>query len=279
MLKQLTNAQVWVHDQDEALDFYTEKLGLELREDVTVPELGNFRWLSVGVPGQPDVAITLMAIPGPPVFDAETQEAIKTLVAKGVASGLFFATDDVHGTYEELKGRGVEFSAGADRAAVRRRRRLPRPVGQPDARGAAELAGALVDDGYVLKPIGFVRSPLRARTDAPRQGSEGAPDAWILLEPSMADALQGIAAGDRLVVVTWLHEAQRDVLQVHPRDDASRPLTGVFATRSSDRPNPLGLHRVTVYGIDGLELAVGPLEAIDGTPVVDLKPHLREDGA
>jgi tRNA-Thr(GGU) m(6)t(6)A37 methyltransferase TsaA len=136
-----------------------------------------------------------------------------------------------------------------------------------------------VDDGYVLKPIGVVRSPLRARADAPRQGSEGAPDAWILLEPSFADALQGIAAGDQLVVVTWLHEAQRDVLQVHPRDDASRPLTGVFATRSSDRPNPLGLHRVTVHGIDGLELAVGPLEAIDGTPVVDLKPHLQEDGA
>ncbi len=109
MLKQLTNTQVWVHDQDEALAFYTEKLGLELREDVTVPELGNFRWLSVGVPGQPDIAITLMAIPGPPVFDAETQDAIKTLVAKGVASGLFFATDDVQATYEELKHRGVEF--------------------------------------------------------------------------------------------------------------------------------------------------------------------------
>jgi len=109
MLKQLTNTQVWVHDQDEALAFYAEKLGLELREDVTVPELGNFRWLSVGVPGQPDIAITLMAIPGPPVFDAETQDAIKTLVAKGVASGLFFATDDVQATYEELKDRGVEF--------------------------------------------------------------------------------------------------------------------------------------------------------------------------
>jgi catechol 2,3-dioxygenase-like lactoylglutathione lyase family enzyme len=109
MLKQLTNTQVWVHDQDEALEFYTEKLGLELREDVTVPELGNFRWLSVGVPGQPDIAITLMAIPGPPVFDAETQDAIKTLVAKGVATGLFFATDDVRATYEELKDRGVEF--------------------------------------------------------------------------------------------------------------------------------------------------------------------------
>jgi catechol 2,3-dioxygenase-like lactoylglutathione lyase family enzyme len=109
MLTQLTNTQVWVHDQDEALSFYTEKLGLELREDVTVPELGNFRWLSVGVPGQEDVAITLMAIPGPPVFDAETQDAIKTLVAKGVATGLFFATDDVRATYEELKNRGVEF--------------------------------------------------------------------------------------------------------------------------------------------------------------------------
>ena len=109
MLKQLTNTQVWVHDQDEALAFYTEKLGLELREDVTVPELGNFRWLSVGVPGQQDVAITLMAIPGPPVFDAETQDAIKTLVAKGVATGLFFATYDVQATYEELKDRGVEF--------------------------------------------------------------------------------------------------------------------------------------------------------------------------
>ena len=109
MLKQLTNTQVWVHDQDEALAFYTEKLGLELREDVTVPELGNFRWLSVGVPGQPDIAITLLASPGPPVFDAETQDAIKTLVAKGVATGLFFATDDVQATYEELKDRGVEF--------------------------------------------------------------------------------------------------------------------------------------------------------------------------
>jgi tRNA-Thr(GGU) m(6)t(6)A37 methyltransferase TsaA len=137
----------------------------------------------------------------------------------------------------------------------------------------------VADDGYVLKPIGVVRSPLRDRADAPRQGSEGAPDAWILLEPSFADALQGIVAGDRLVIVTWLHEANRDVRQVYPRDDASRPLTGVFATRSSHRPNPLGLHPVTVYGVDGLELAVGPLEAIDGTPVVDIKPHLREDGA
>ena len=109
MLKQLTNVQVWVHDQDEALAFYTEKLGMELREDVTVPEMGNFRWLTVGVPGQPDVAITLMAVPGPPVFDEETRAQIHALMAKGAASGLFFATDDCRASYEELKSRGVEF--------------------------------------------------------------------------------------------------------------------------------------------------------------------------
>ena len=111
--------------------------------------------------------------------------------------------------------------------------------------------------------------------DATRQGNEGAPDATILLEPSYADALQGIRVADELILLTWLHEADRSVLQVHPRDDETRPLTGVFATRSSDRPNPVGLHRVTVRAIDGLELAVGPLEAIDGTPLVDIKTVLR----
>jgi len=108
MLKQLTTVQVWVHDQDEALAFYTEKLGLELRDDVTVPELGNFRWLTVGVPGQ-DVAIVLMAVPGPPAFDEQTRDQINALVAKGAATGLFFSTDDIDSTYQELKGRGVEF--------------------------------------------------------------------------------------------------------------------------------------------------------------------------
>ena len=108
MLKSLTNVQVWVHDQDEALAFYTEKLGMELREDVTLPEMGNFRWLSVGVPGQ-DVSIVLMAIPGPPVFDEDTRKKIADLMAHGASGGLFFATDDVQGTYEELKQRGVEF--------------------------------------------------------------------------------------------------------------------------------------------------------------------------
>jgi catechol 2,3-dioxygenase-like lactoylglutathione lyase family enzyme len=110
MLKQLTHVQVWVLDQDEALKFYTEKLGMEVREDVTVPELGNFRWLSVGVPGQDDVSITLMAIPGPPVFEEETRRKIQELLATGASGGLFFSTEDAQKTYEELKNRGVEFT-------------------------------------------------------------------------------------------------------------------------------------------------------------------------
>ena len=109
MLNQLANVQVWVNDQDEALAFYTDKLGFEVREDVTVPEMGNFRWLSVGVPGQ-DVAIVLMAVPGAPVFDDETRQQILDLLAKGAAGGLFFTTEDCRASYEELAARGVEFT-------------------------------------------------------------------------------------------------------------------------------------------------------------------------
>jgi catechol 2,3-dioxygenase-like lactoylglutathione lyase family enzyme len=109
MLKHLTNVNVWVHDQDEALAFYTEKLGMELREDVTLPEMGNFRWLTVGLPGQPEVALALMTVPGPPVFDEDTRDKVLSLMAKGAAGGLFFSADDVRATYEELKARGVEF--------------------------------------------------------------------------------------------------------------------------------------------------------------------------
>ncbi len=109
MISGLSYVNVWVHDQDEALAFYTEKLGFELREDVTVAELGNFRWLTVGIPGQ-EVALTLMPVPGPPVFDEETQAALQKLVAKGAAGGLFFWVDDIRKTYEDLKSNGVEFT-------------------------------------------------------------------------------------------------------------------------------------------------------------------------
>jgi catechol 2,3-dioxygenase-like lactoylglutathione lyase family enzyme len=106
----LANAQLWVHDQDEALAFYTQKLGFEVRSDATLPELGDFRWLSVGPPGQPDIAVVLMAIPGPPVLDNETAEQVRSLMAKGFAGTIFLTTDDCQASYEELKGRGVEFT-------------------------------------------------------------------------------------------------------------------------------------------------------------------------
>jgi tRNA-Thr(GGU) m(6)t(6)A37 methyltransferase TsaA len=128
---------------------------------------------------------------------------------------------------------------------------------------------------HVLQPVGVVRSSLRDLGAAPRQGDEGAPAARIVLRPELAPALEGVRVGDEVIVVTWLHRARRDVLQVHPRDDETRPLAGVFATRSSDRPNPLGLHRATVLELGEHELTVDPLEAIDGTPVVDIKPVLR----
>jgi tRNA-Thr(GGU) m(6)t(6)A37 methyltransferase TsaA len=136
----------------------------------------------------------------------------------------------------------------------------------------------MMETTYRLQPVGFVRSSLRQREGAPRQGSEGAPDAWLDIDPTYAEALEGLREGDDLIVITWLHQAKRDILKVHPRGNQHLPLTGVFATRSPDRPNPLGLHRVTLRALAGNRLRVGPLEAIDGTPVVDIKPVLRESG-
>jgi tRNA-Thr(GGU) m(6)t(6)A37 methyltransferase TsaA len=126
-----------------------------------------------------------------------------------------------------------------------------------------------------LRAIGRVASTLTHRAAAPRQADEGAPDAWIVLDDDLAPAAADIRAGDELVVVTWLHEADRDVLVTHPRDDPTRPPTGVFSTRSPDRPNPLGLHTTRVLDVDGVRLHVDALEALDGTPVVDLKPVLH----
>jgi tRNA-Thr(GGU) m(6)t(6)A37 methyltransferase TsaA len=127
---------------------------------------------------------------------------------------------------------------------------------------------------YTFEPVGIIRSPLKRLEEAPMQGDEGAPEAWLEMTPAAAPGLEGITAGDDLIVITWLHLAERDVLQVHPRGDLSRPLTGVFATRSPDRPNPIGLHRVSVLEVLEGKLRVAPLEAIDGTPVVDIKPVL-----
>ena len=131
-------------------------------------------------------------------------------------------------------------------------------------------------DRFAIEPVAVIRSVLTRLEDAPMQGYEGAPDAWVEVEPAFVDALDGLGVGDQIVLLTWFHLADRDVLKVHPRSDPSRPLAGVFATRSPDRANPIGLHRVTVLAIEGGRLHVQPLEAIDGTPVIDIKPVLPE---
>ena len=132
---------------------------------------------------------------------------------------------------------------------------------------------------FELTPVGRVESPLTDPAAAPKQGYEGAPEAWLVFEPAVREALHGIREGDEVVVLTWLDRAGRDVLSVHPRDDPSRPRQGVFSTRSQHRPNPIGLHRVRVVAIDGLRVRVRNLEAVDGTPVVDVKPVLSQDAA
>ena len=130
----------------------------------------------------------------------------------------------------------------------------------------------MTEQDLTLTPIGRVESTLTQPSEAPRQGSEGAPDAWLVLEPRVREALDGMTPGARVIVLTWLDRARRDVLRVHPRDDATNPLRGVFSTRSADRPNPIGLHEVEILSIEGDRVHVRPLEALDGTPVLDLKP-------
>ena len=131
-----------------------------------------------------------------------------------------------------------------------------------------------MSEAWRLKRTGTVASPLSDPAEAPRQGDEGAPEAWIVFEPAMLPAFDGLNVGDDVLVLTWLHLAQRDVLQVHPRSDPARPVQGVFSTRSPSRPNPIGLHRVRITAIETDRLGVSNLEAVDGTPVIDVKPVL-----
>src|SRR5690348_6417526 len=129
---------------------------------------------------------------------------------------------------------------------------------------------------YTITPIGMIHSDLKSLDAAPRQGFEGAPEAWVEIDPRFADAAADLQADDAIILITWLHKSDRSVMKVHPRSDETLPLTGVFSTRSPDRPNPLGLHRVTIREIDGNRLRVVPLEAIDGTPVIDIKVVLAQ---
>jgi tRNA-Thr(GGU) m(6)t(6)A37 methyltransferase TsaA len=131
------------------------------------------------------------------------------------------------------------------------------------------------DADLTLRPIGRVESPLTDPSEAPKQGFEGGPEAWLVLEPRVLDGLDGVRPGDRLIVLTWLDRAERKTLKVHPRDDPANPLRGVFGTRSADRPNPIGVHEVEVLEIEAERMRVTDLEAVDGTPVIDLKPVIQ----
>ncbi len=144
------------------------------------------------------------------------------------------------------------------------------------SRSSSQRGGDINEIIYNIRPIGIIHSELASREAAPKQGNEGAPDAWIQVNSGVAEGLEGIAAGSEIILITWFHKAHRDILKLHPRGDRSKPITGVFSTRSADRPNPLGLHRVTVLEITGNRIKVRPLEAIDGTPVVDIKPVLPQ---
>lgn len=134
------------------------------------------------------------------------------------------------------------------------------------------LGGTRLATNYDVRPIGWIRSSITNRDEAPRQGDEGGVDAWIDVESSVLEALDGLRPGAEVIVLTWFHQAARGVLRVHPRGDSANPLTGIFATRSPDRPNPIGLHPVTVKKLEADRMLVGPIEAIDGTPVIDIKP-------
>jgi tRNA-Thr(GGU) m(6)t(6)A37 methyltransferase TsaA len=260
-----------VDDVDAAISFY-ERLGFELVMHPAPPfamlSRGELRLVlsapnPMGGGGQPMPDGTAQSPGGWNRFAVEVDD-LDALVARLRESGARFRNDIVTGVggkqilLEDPSGNPVELFEPL------------RPEARLDSREPHTDSSEMP-----LTTIGTVRSPLRERKDAPRQGSEGAPDARIEVQPDFARALDGIATGDEIIVITWLHRADRAVLEVHPRSNPSAPLAGVFATRSPDRPNPLGLHVVTVQAIDGTTLLVGPIEAIDGTPVVDIKPALR----
>jgi tRNA-Thr(GGU) m(6)t(6)A37 methyltransferase TsaA len=137
----------------------------------------------------------------------------------------------------------------------------------------------LLTERFEVRAIGWVESPLTDLDTAPRQADEGAPAAWLVFAPDVLEGLGGIRPGDEIIVITWLDRARRDLLSVHPRGDASRPRQGVFSTRSPDRPNPIGLHRVQITAIEGRRMRIGHLEAVHGTPIIDVKPMLDADAA
>ena len=233
---------------------------LHAEDDQDWPQIAALYGELARVTGSPVVELNRAAA----LAEAGDVEAALALVGPARPRRLPLPALDARGAAAPARPRGR--GARGLRAGAR-----ARPVGARAPLPRASPRGALMTDRD-LRPIGHVESPLTDPADAPKQGSEGGPGAWLVIEPPLLDALDGIEPGDRVIVLTWLHRARRDVLQVHPRDDARNPLRGVFSTRSADRPNPIGLHEVEVLAIEGGRVLVSPLEAVDGTPVLDVKP-------
>ena len=255
-----------VDDVDAALEFYTGHLGFA---EVMHPAPA-FAMVSRG-----DLRLALSA-PNPQGGGGQTLPDGR-VPTPGGWNRVQLEVADVRALATELRDAGATLRSdvvtglGGDQVIV------DDPSGNPVELFQPTVAEARVGrDAYDVTVLGHVRSPLTDPADAPRQGDEGAPDAVLDLEPVYLPALVGLAAGDEVMVLTWLHLGDRTTLQTHPRGDTSRPVAGVFATRSPDRPNPLGLHRCRVLAVDGSRLTVAGLEAVDGTPIVDVKIALGE---
>lgn len=263
-----------VDDVPVAVDFYREHLGFEVQmqpnDSFAMLSRGDLRLVLVkpAAPGAPGGG-------GAPMPDGTTQ-------APGGWNRFSIEVTDLDATAAELRDHQATFrndvvhGVGGNQVIVEDPSGNPIELFQP-VLDEARLASSEKQETHEVRPIGHVESKLTDVQAAPNQGYEGAPDAWLVIEPKVQEGVRDIRAGDEILVLTWLHKSRRDELATHPQDDMSKPELGVFSTRSPARPNPIGLHRVTVVEAADGRLHVRPLEAIDGTPVVDIKPVISDD--
>ena len=263
-----------VNDVPEAVDFYSDHLGFEVRMQPN----DSFAMLSRG-----DLRLVLVKPAGPgapggggaPMTDGTMQEP-------GGWNRFSIAVSDLDATTAELRNQGARFRNDIVEGVGGRQVIVEDPSGNP-----VELFQPLLEEARLtssesqeiqeVRPIGHVESKLTDVKTAPNQGSAGAPDAWLVIDPKVREGVRDINVGDDILVLTWLHKSRRDELATHPQDDMSKPELGVFSTRSPARPNPIGLHRVTVLEVADGRLHVRPIEAVDGTPVIDIKPAISDD--
>lgn len=261
-----------VDDVDAAIEFYCRRLGFE---EVMHPA-PTFAMLTRG-----DLRLALSAAGGPGGGGQAMPDG--SVPEPGGWNRFTLEVTDIESMVEDMRYAGIAFRNEIVTGVGGKQIIAEDPAGNPvelfePTRPDAERDDAPAHGSFELRPIGSVESSLTDVADAPNQGDQGAPEAWLVIDPHLGDAMRDLTVGDEIVVITWLDRASRDVLATYPGRDPSRPEQGVFSLRSPDRPNPLGLHRVRIEAIDGTRVLVGPLEAVDGTPVVDLKPALDPRG-